>query len=243
MKIHEAFAPAPAGHNNPPDTFETLQDRTSDLIANANRWLDERPEIETQDQADKCKDFLDQLRAEHKAVEKERKAEKQPHLDAGAAVDSQYSPLKAMLETAGKLLNPIMTAWLQKQQAIQDEIARKADEEAAAKIQAEAEALASDGNTVEAAIHAEQATKEADDAALVAERAKKVRAGTKGQHGGRATTLRTVKTIEITGLALLFQHFSHREEVHSVLQRLAAAEIRAGNEVPGIKIIETQKAV
>lgn len=242
MKISEAHAGI--GHNLP-DSFSALQDRTDQLIANANLWLKQRPEIQDQEQADKCKDFLDQLRAEHRAIEKERKAAKQPHLDAGTAVDNQYNPLKTMLETAGNLLNPVMTVWLQKQQAIEDEKARQAEAEAVKKIQAEQDALrkAQEAATVENTIQADEATKEADAAAVVADRAGKVRAKAKGQLGGRAMSLRTHQEVRITGLALVFQHFSQRQEVYDVLQRLAAAEVRAGNDVPGIKIIETQKAV
>ncbi|MEE9159977.1 MAG: hypothetical protein V3U60_16530 [Gammaproteobacteria bacterium] len=235
------------GGNNPPadNSFEAMQERTAALIANADRWLTERPVFETQDEADKCKDFRDQLSGEGKAIEAERKAKKQPHLDAGTAVDAQYNPLKLKIKTAYDLLEPPATAWLQRQQAIQDEIARKAEAEALAKIQAEQEAQrkAQEAATVENTIQAEAATKEADTAAIVADRASKVRAKTKGRMGGKAMSLRTVKTVEITDLALVFEHFRHRSEVHDILQRLATAEDRSGKDVPGIEITETQKAI
>lgn len=231
--------------DNLPNAFASLQDRTNDLVANANRWLQERPEIENSDQADKCKDFIDQLKAEAKAVEQARKAEKQPHMDASRAVDDKYRPLGAVLDKAIKLLNPALTKWLQKQQAIQEAERKRREEEALAKIKAEEDAKrkAEAENTVEAHLAAEQAEDEADRAALVADRAARAKASTKGQFGGRATSLRTYRTVEIVNIELLFEHYKGYDEVRNVLTRLAAADVKAKREVPGIKIHEERRAV
>ena len=235
MKISEQM-----GHNQP-NAYDALKERTDSLIEIANRWISERPEILDQDMADKAKDFLDQLREEGKAVESARKIAKQPHMDAAAGVDGTYKPLGALLKTAADMIKPRMTDWLVKQQAIKDEIARAAAELAERKLQEAA--LLEAPETVEEVLAQEGAVKAAEQAQTDAKQASADNASTQGQLGGKAMSLRTRKAVEIVDMDLVFAHYGHREEVENVLTRLAAADVRSGLEVPGIKIIETATAV
>jgi hypothetical protein len=231
------------GHNRP-DAIDALADRTGALIATANAWLDQCDEIANEDQAAQCKDFMQQLGDEAKVVEAERKAQKAPHIAAGRLVDAAYSPLKIMLDKARDLLEPKVRAWLKKEQDRLDAIARADEAEAMAKTQAEQEAQrrAAEANTVEAAVEAEGATKAAADAALIADRAAKARAGTKGQFGGRAMTIRKTRKIIVEDVMAVAAQFQDSEDLHDLLARLATAAIKEGREIAGIRFEIIERA-
>ena len=238
------------GHNNPPepiDQYPALKQRTDELVATANRWIAERPEITDADTAEKCQTFLEQLRAEFKAVEEQRKAEKQPHMDAAAAVDGRYNPLKALLETAAGFLKPKREAYLRKVEDAQREAARKAAAEAA-RIQREAEeaarkAQAGTGAVVGATVEAEQKRREAEEATARAEAAAAAKPTLKGVHGGRAATLRSRWLGRITDQGKVYRRYKARAEVVELLQKLVNADVRAGErEIPGVEVYEERSA-
>lgn len=66
----------------------------------------------------------------------------------------------------------------------------------------------------------------------------KVTAGSRG----RPVALRTIKRAEIVDRAAVLAHFAEHEEISGLLQTLADRAIRAGFQVPGVKVIETQQA-
>lgn len=60
--------------------------------------------------------------------------------------------------------------------------------------------------------------------------------------GGRATALRTYKSAKITDYAKTLAHFAENEKVKELIQKLADADVRAGNTPAGCEIFEDQRA-
>lgn len=230
----------PKTHNQPP--IEAIKERTDDLIAAADVWLDKVPEIASEEQAGKAADFVGQLRAEYKATEAERKKEKQPHLDAGKAVDDAYKPVTARLEKAAKVIKALLTGWLEKKQAIED-AARRDAEEMARQIQAEADRLAREAekaNTIDAGIAAEQAQERA--AAAQKDAGRDRRANVQGETG-RTIHTRTTYSGEIADWDAALAFYSTDPLVSEAVGKAIARDIRGGTRViPGVKITQKQTA-
>lgn len=228
------------GHNLPP--IEEIRQRTDDLIAATDAWLEKVPEIGDEETAGKASDLLDQLRAEFKAAEKERKAEKQPHLDAGKAVDEAYKPVTARLTVAAEAIKNLITPWLQKKQAAEDAARRKREEDAR-KAQEEADRIAAEAekaNSIDAQIAATEAQERAEAAQKDAETERK--AQTRGDFG-RTTALRTTYRGEIADWDAALAFYSTDPLVSEAVAKAIARDIRGGTRViPGVRIIQEQKA-
>jgi len=174
------------------------------------------------------RDIIARATALSKKVEAARKAAKQPHLDAGKAIDAEYKvPLASItdLATLGKrLLQPFLIAEQ-----------RRAQEEAEA-ARKKAEALRDD------AMLAERAEQQAKVATKAAEASGRVQS-----HSGlaRAASLRTRRFATVTdGPALVAHYASHPSMVEEAL-RLANADIRAAKgepiTIPGVRVEEVQE--
>ena len=216
---------AVSGNNLPPE-----EARVNDLVANANRWLAERPELTDQEMADKCSAFIDQITAMLKDLDKQRRAEKKPHEDAAKAVDARFKPLTALLEKAKDLLKPKLTAWMLKLQRDRDEAARLAREEAQRKAEEAARAAeeaekATD--VVGASVAAEEAARAAEEAEKQAAKAEKAPVNLQSAMGARTKSLRTVWRARVTSHAKALWHFRDHPDVIDVIERLANAEARA----------------
>jgi len=242
------------GHNLPPQdeaTFDQLTARTNALVEIAKKWAEERPEIADEDEATKGGDFLDQLRMQLKAIEAERKTIKQPHLDAAAAVDARYNPLKRPIEICADIIKTKLTAWLKKKdeehraKMLAAEQQRRAAEEAAKKAAAEAE-QAQGAAAIDKQLAAEEAERKAQAAAREARQAAE-RPKVASAYGGRAKSLRphTVVVIEdATKIpAKYLRMLCAKAYVTEALERAVKENPRAFQGVAGIKITEEKRAV
>lgn len=242
------------GHNQP-SAHAALLDRVDQLVEIGNEWFNQVSEIENEDQAQKASDFNERVRAELKDVEKARKTEKQPHIDAGKAVDQLYRPLTAKLETIKSLFGPKLTAWLQKKEAERREAERKAEEEAYRKMKEaeEAERKAQEAAQAEGpadvigtTMEAEEAKKAAEEAVADAHRLTNSTVGVKGNYGDRKTALRTTYSAEITEYAVALEHCMNDPKVKEIVQQLANAWARSPEQrkqpFPGVNLIETKTA-
>lgn len=174
--------------------------------------------ITTKEAADTAANLRDKLLKISKTAEEERKAEKQPHMDAAKAVDEKWAPARDRAKDGADKLRDAVGHYLR-------------EEEKKARI--EAERIAKE--------KAAEAAKNAPDEpppAVVIEAPAPVRVG---QSGAR-TGLRTVKSAEITDYRKLLDHFAEHADVRGAIDKLANAAARAGIEVPGMKIIEERKA-
>ena len=82
------------GDNNPPEptSIETARETLSGIETEASAWFD-GADIESDAQADEVSRIIDSARKAKTRFEADRKVEKQPHLDAGKAVDDAWKPL------------------------------------------------------------------------------------------------------------------------------------------------------
>lgn len=250
MNIATKATPAGPGHNRPPavdpEIIADLEPRVRAFADAAGQWLD-KGAVETDEEAEKLNDLLTGLRGVAKEIETKRKASKEPHLEAGRAVDAAFSKLLDPLKKAADKVKPILTAFASKKAAAERERQREAAEEAERKAReaAEAKAAADARNDVMGAAEAEEAEKEAAEAAKAAERqAAEARRIGSASGGGRTAALRIVRRAKITSARQCFLHYEGREEIAALLTQMANADIRAAKgaaiAIPGIEIIEEE---
>lgn len=252
------------GHNRPPEPtpydeaiYSTLELRLTELADAGGAWLDKGP-LETEEQAGRLVDALAQVKAHAKAIEDARKAAKQPHLDAGRAVDAAFERLAAPVKKLVDRLGSLLTAYqVEKQRRLDEE--RRAREAEAARAEAAARKAAEEAaarNDVIGAAAAEAAEAEARKAAEAA--AKPVRARVESTTGGARTVgLRDYHTAafdpalprevaRVKALNALCRSAHYAEKIDEFLLGAAEAARRAkgGPEtIPGIQFTITQKAV
>lgn len=243
------------GHNNPPeDIFTKIAARTDQCVANANRWVNERPEITSEEEAEKAADFLRQLRdlgtGKNAEIEAARKAAKQPHLDAAAAVDAQYNPLKRKVEISIDLVKKLLGPWIDKKERERQERERLAREEAERKRrEAEEAAKAAEqqtGDVVGARLAAEDAAKEAEAAAKAAKKVANTKATVgSGYSGQRAVTSRTYYKVEITDVvkigARALRILCAKPYVQEALIRALREDIAFARTLDGVQVTEERR--
>lgn len=231
------------GHNNPPedDTRTPEQKRVDDLMDAANTWLKEVKEITDAETAKACEDFLDQIKGEAEALEKDRRARNKPHDDAVKANNDFYRPLTALLEKAKAMLSPLRTKWLKREE---DRIAaeKKAAEELALRKMQEAEdARKAAATSIQAAVQADEAQKAADDAVAAATAASQAKVQVKGNYATKATGLRTYWSAVVTDQAKAAAHYANHPKMVALVQELANAEAREKKDALAIPGVETKK--
>lgn len=240
----------PADHqiganNPPPDPFGAISAHIADLYAEARNWLDGDP-ITTQAQADEVTRLLDMIRDAAKVADGARQEENKPFDEGKAAVQAKYAPLIADTKAvrgktvlATEACKAALAPWRAAQEAIKQEAARKAREEAEAAARAAAEAMrASQVDDLAAREDAERLVREADQAAKLANRADK--AATTG------TGLRSYWSPKLVDGVEAARHYwkVNRAECETFFLSLANADARQGiRSIPGFEIVEERRAV
>lgn len=168
---------ATIGHNQPPEGLpagpesireairerrEKLFARKDDLVAGSRRMPES---VEDDETAGKVGDFIKQVNAARKSLEDARKADKQPYLDGGKAVDALFKPHVEGLDGVKAQAQQLLTAYQRRvaeaERQRREEEARRAREEAERKA-AEAQTAADDEAARRAA---EEARAQADQTA------------------------------------------------------------------------------
>lgn len=231
------------GDNAPPpydpDALEAFQPKVQDFADAAGAWLD-AGEIADEEQAGKLNDFIVGCRGLFRQIEDRRKADKQPHLDAGKAVDAAYKRLTDPLQRAADRVKPLLTAYAAKKAEAQERERQAAIEKARREAEeARKAAEAADSrHDVAGESEAAEALKAAEKAEREAERMKASGAISSATGGGRTAALRTYYRAEITGMkqAVLWALDNHAGEVEDMLLRLANAAKRHDSavEIPGV---------
>lgn len=151
------------GHNNPPAVagdYTKLQERLDELLGSASR----APQtIENVEQAEKCTSLTKMLKELAKAAENARVQEKEPHLNAGRAVDAFFGKISEPATSTAKDIEKRLTAFTQAQR----EAERKAALEAARKAKEESDRMAAEAAELERAGMADMATQTMADAQKV----------------------------------------------------------------------------
>jgi hypothetical protein len=238
---------AVAGNNMPPaEPFDIAKAKVDNLWEEAALWLDGKP-IETQPQADDLSNLLNMIRQAEKEAEAARKAEKEPHLEAGKAVDAKYKPLADRCKLAADGIKKALTPWLEKAEAEKRAKAEAARIEAEEKARAAAAAhrKAAEAADLAAAEQAEKLIAEAKKAERIAGKAEKSHASASGGIG-RAASLRTVPVVKLTDPNAAIRHYWQRaySEIEALLISLAERDARAGaRTIPGFTVTEEKRAV
>lgn len=238
--------PAPAmGHNLPADPHEALKleyDAEKELAAELLK-----KEVKTEDQASQIAILSKRVAGVTKKATDLHKVEKQPHLDAGRAVDDKWRYLKEDPAELSKKLKRHLDAYLIEQQRIErerqeavrreEERLRREAEEAARKA-AEADQQ-SEAERQAAIDRARQLEQEAAAKAKEAE-AKNASAG----RTGARVSLRTfvdAKVNDYQAAATALVLMKH-PDILAVIDQLAKRAVTAGQSLPGVERVETQRA-
>lgn len=222
----------------------------------ADIWA-ERSELD-EELAERANDFLAGAKRLLADAERARKAEKQPHLDAGRAVDQSWDAIKTRIEKLVAVVAPKLAAYLRKKQEFE-----RAEAEAARQRAAEAEAAANAAKLDAANAASASARIEAEERAAaqarIAETAKADAEDLSGPTRVESATglanrrgLRTVRKARITSLPQALAYFAthNRAEIEELLLQLANAQARhaptvAGQKrvpkIPGVEFVETQE--
>lgn len=234
------------GHNNPPEptAIEAARETLSDLELEATNWFD-GAEVETQAQADEVSRIIDAGRKAEKTFKADHKVEKQPHLDAGRAVDAAWKPLiegADRVVTIGKAaLTPFLMAQERAKREAEAEARRIADQAAA-----EARRLAEAATTTFAgAIERDDAIERANAAQAQADAAARQKAGAKGVGVTRTVSLRTSWHAQVNDHRALLNYVARTApaELSAWLEQWAATAVRTGaRTLPGVEIYEQKAA-
>lgn len=194
----------------------------------------------TADNCGRVKDLVDNAKKLAKDIEESRKLVKQPHLDAAAAVDATYNPLRDSLNDAATAVKKLVEAWViaEKRKAeAEAEAARKAAE-AAAKAQEDEDPFLCDDKLIERAN---------ETAALANTRAIAARQLTSAAGISKASSLRTVRSANVIDPKALVLHYAEHPDVLGAATKLANAAIRAAKGgpcvIPGVEIKTEEKLV
>ena len=169
-----------------PPSSEAFAMEADELFATASDTLEGMDAVQTAEQDAALEALKADLRRVAKDAEAARKAEKEPHLEAGRAVDAAYKPVATKCDKAIKAISDMQTPWRLEQLRIRDAAARKAREEAEA---------------AEKAAQAKRAAPEHLQAELDADDELKAAAKLKAQANKidrSATGLRTFKVVTVT---------------------------------------------
>jgi len=173
------------GANGPP-AHEAFAMEADELFNTASDTLEGMDAVQNEEQNTALDGLKSDLRRVAADAEKTRKAEKEPHLEAGRAVDAAYKPVAEKCKKAIAAISAMQTPYLVAKQAERNEAARKAREEAERKEQ-EARAKLEADAPLEQRYEAEQEFAEAKKLSAVANKIDR-----------SATGLRTYNVVEVT---------------------------------------------
>lgn len=215
-------------NSDPENEHEALKDQ----IDSAKAGIAEFEKIESDESQAKAQALRARLNELSNEADKKRKAEKQPHLDAGKAVDAKWQPLvkdaKANAETIKKAMSAYETEKLKKQREEQARLEqqRREAEEAARRAEEMGRPKAADPAP------APEIDTAADQSAP---------APIKGNYG-RAASVSVVKVV--TGFSdqdALYAFLKTHPDLQKAMIDLAQRAINKGFEVPGVEVDEQAK--
>jgi hypothetical protein len=251
MSVALAEAPAPLGHNNPPEPtpYEAVKIHLDDLLTEAGNWADGSG-VENQAQADEVSRLIEDLRKGGDAADDARLTEGKPFKVKLDAIQTRWNVyiagFKSKVKNPGKVpvaidalkatLKPFLDR-LAAEKAAAEAAARRIAEEASRKA---AEAF----RTAQASDLAARQAAEALEAEARAAQARATAAANDKAHakgGSKAMGLtRTWTPVMVDRKAALIHYAKTRpEDLQGFLQGLAAADVREGKrQIPGFDIQE-----
>ena len=111
------------GSNEALSEDEQLQNEVQELVDRANVLM--KKKLQGQSDADQFSNIRSELLKLEKRVESRRKELKQPHIDAGKAVDNIWTPIKDLASGAAARLRSLVQVWMIAEKARLEEVAKK----------------------------------------------------------------------------------------------------------------------
>lgn len=219
------------GHNNPPADaawglhVDELFSLLSDTLAGGA--------VDSEEKEAAIDALMNDFRKAEKDADKERKAEKEPHLEAGRAVDAKWKPITDKANRGADACKDALTPYRVEIQRAKDEAARRAREEAESKEKAAQEALRQ-SDDLEARYQAEQQIEAAKKLTAVANKIDRSASG-----------LRTYWTHRIMNRRELLLHVMDRypEDLADMLNEFVRRKVASGTRsMPGVEITEDKRA-
>lgn len=235
------------GHNNPPpvaEDYTNLQNRLQELLASSQRAP---ATIADDEQAEKCTSLTKMLKELAKSAENSRTKEKEPHLNAGRAVDAFFAKITEPATLAAKDIEKRLTAYVQAKR----EAERKAALEAAKKAQEEAERKAQEAAQLESAGLTDMANETMAEAQKVEATATRLEAKAaddkqlgKVRSDLGSTSARKHWVVEIDDRSKIdWQTLGRFITDDAIMQALRAYVQSGGRELAGAKIWQDEKVV
>ena len=232
-----ADAPAPMGHNEPPE--EMPIDALRNKIENAKGGIPDYKLIRDDEKLAKAKSLKNRLTELAGEAKKEREKRSRPHLDALDEIRAEWSPLVDDATAAAKTVNNSMDEWATEKLKIQ----RKAEAEADQR-KRDAEAIeAENARKLREAEEAGKPVPKLQDVPKVEEAPPPSAEGTVVRPGyGKAGRVKTEWVVtEITDIDALFGLLKTHPELKALMLQLAQRAKNAGIEPPGCKCEERAK--
>ncbi|MCV0371627.1 hypothetical protein [Filomicrobium sp.] len=224
----EPPAPPIGDNSGASDPFKALKLELAGEVEQLTDFM--RKPVETQADADRCGIWAKRCSDLAKRINSLRETVKAPHLAKCREIDGEFKPVEAEAKEwatkAKRHVEPFLIAEKRKR----DEEARKAREEAERKRQ---EAMKAQNEEAKAI-----ALKAAQDA----EKATEAPKASAGRTGARVS-IRVEKRGEIVDQDTFYQAVRDRSEITDLLQSLANRAAKSGFDLPGMKIVEIEKAV
>lgn len=161
------------GNNAPPDPISLALEPYGDVLAEVENWTD-GSEVQNDGQLAATDELLKDLKAARKAIDAARDAETKPLHEVWKEAVARWKPTQDDLDRLVKCLVAAQAPYKAKLDAEKREAARKAAEDAQAKIEAARQAhLAANAASIEEQRKADELLKDADKALKAAARAAK----------------------------------------------------------------------
>lgn len=195
-------------------------DELKDQIEAALKGMEAYAKVADDETAAKALSLRNRLNELSGQADKIRVKQKEPHLEAGKAVDAKWQPLVKSAKAGADKVRDAIGSWETEKLRRQREAERKAEE---ARRAAEEAAREQQG---------EVAVVEAPEPAAVVETAP---TPIKATYGKSASVSVKVVVKDVTDYAALYAYMANREEVQTLLRQLAQRALDAGRtNIPGI---------
>lgn len=223
-----------------PALFDQHNAKARDWLDAAGAWLD-LGRIDTAEQAEKVKEWVDGARKVRKAIDKDFRAAKAPFDASIAKIREDWNPLFNAIDMAVEKLKPMLEEFIQREKA--EKARQKAEEaERARKLAEEAErhrARAEQANDFMGQVEAERMAKEAEKAVKAADKPAVVNIGS-GVGPGRAMGLATRRVAEVYDYDLAFLEVRDVPAVRVAIDTAISAIVRAaafdGRRLRGVRV-------
>lgn len=228
---------ATIGHNSGASKLELALARTRELLASFARFQTAHPTIADEETQGNAADFVRQIKRCIAQLEAERKAEKQPHLDAERRIDRSYADIEGPLKSAAVEVEAKMTTFAREQERKRREAAQaeaKRRDEEAKRAEEAALAAAAPPAAMEQAI---AAARDAEAAATIAA-ARPAELSRVHSDFGSVASLRETWTFELLDIKQVPAEFL---QVNEVLVRRVIAGKSGLRAIPGLRIFPETK--